>query len=92
MEIVSVRHKALRRFIEEGKAKGLIEPGRLQDMVAFILSAPGLEALATPPNFGFHALRGDREGTFAMTVTRNWRLTFTLRDGAIADLDLEDYH
>lgn len=44
-----MRHKALRRFIEEGKAKGLIEPGRLQDMVAFILSAPGLEALATPP-------------------------------------------
>jgi proteic killer suppression protein len=28
-----------------------------------------------------------------MTVTRNWRLTFRLNeDGALIDLDLEDYH
>ncbi len=28
-----------------------------------------------------------------MTVTRNWRLTFTVtRTGAVADMNLEDYH
>jgi toxin HigB-1 len=28
-----------------------------------------------------------------MTVTRNWRMTFGLNaDGAIIDMDLEDYH
>jgi proteic killer suppression protein len=28
-----------------------------------------------------------------MTVTRNWRLTFAVtEDGALADVDLEDYH
>jgi proteic killer suppression protein len=28
-----------------------------------------------------------------MTVTRNWRLTFRLDDdGALIDLDLENYH
>jgi proteic killer suppression protein len=28
-----------------------------------------------------------------MTVTRNWRLTFrTNEEGALTDMDLEDYH
>jgi hypothetical protein len=46
-----------------------------------------------PPNFGFHPLTGDRAGEFAITVTRNWRLTFTkVDDQTIADLDLEDFH
>jgi proteic killer suppression protein len=32
-------------------------------------------------------------GTCAMTVTRNWRLTFRIdAEGALIDLDLEDYH
>ncbi|WP_342787986.1 hypothetical protein [Sphingomonas montanisoli] len=38
-------------------------------------------------------LTGDKAGRGAMTVTRNWRMTFALIDEqAIVDLDLEDYH
>lgn len=62
-------------------------------MLAFIDAAPAFEALQTPPNFGLHGLTGDRKGAYAMTVTRNWRLTFTkVDDETIANLDLEDYH
>lgn len=62
-------------------------------MIAFTASAATFDDLATPPNFGFHALKGDRAGRFAMTVTRNHRLTFSKVDEqTIADLDLEDYH
>lgn len=93
MEIESVRHKKLRKFLETGNAKGVIEPERIADMIAFIDAAESLDELAVPPNFGFHPLKGDRKGTFAMTVTRNWRLTFTqIDDATIGDLDLEDYH
>jgi proteic killer suppression protein len=93
MEIRSIRHKALRRLVEDGKTKGLIEPDRLIDMIAYIDAAGSFEELGAPPNFGFHALKGDRKGVFAMTVTKNWRLTFTrVNDQAVADLDLEDYH
>lgn len=93
MEIESVRHKQLRKFLETGVAKGVIEPERIADMIAFIDAAECIDELAVPPNFGFHALKGDRKGSFAMTVTRNWRLTFTQIDEAtIGDLDLEDYH
>ncbi len=93
MEIGSIRHKALRRLFLEGRTKGIIEPDRLVDMLAFIVAAPDFERLAEPPNFGFHTLSGDRKGSFAMTITRNWRLTFTrIDDRTLADLDLEDDH
>jgi proteic killer suppression protein len=93
VEIRSIRHKALRKFAETGNPKGVIEPERLKRMLAFLVQAQAVDELAVPPNFGFHALTGDRHGSFAMTVTRNWRLTFTLIDDVtVADLDLEDYH
>lgn len=93
MEIESIKHKALRGLVEKGSTKGVIEAERVIDMIAFIVSASGLDELGTPPNFGFHPLNGDRKGEYAMTVTRNWRLTFSLVDETtIADLDLEDYH
>ena len=92
MEIASIRHKALRRLFLEGETKGLIEPQRLIDMFTFFAITQEFEGLAVPPNYGFHALTGNRKGTFAMTVTRNWRLTFVkLDDHTVAELDLEDY-
>jgi phosphinothricin acetyltransferase len=41
-----------------------------------------------------HLLTGNRSGTWSLNVTRNWRLTFRINteEGAICDLDLEDYH
>lgn len=93
MEIESIRHRGLRRLFLDGNAKGLIEPQRLRDMLTFLVIAPDMSGLAVPPNYGFHALTGDRKGAFAMTVTRNWRLTFVqLDDRTIGELDLEDYH
>lgn len=93
MEIENIRHKALRKLVETGKGKGVMEPERVIDMIAFILAAAKLDDLTIPPNFGFHALKGDRKGSYAMTVTKNWRLTFTMvSETIITDLDLEDYH
>jgi proteic killer suppression protein len=44
---------------------------------------------------GFHALTGDRSGTYAMSVSANWRLTFRFEhgdSGDVLDVDFEDYH
>ncbi len=93
MEIESIQHKALRRFAETGNDKGLPEALRIRRMLAFIAMAGRFEEFLVPPNFGFHSLTGDRKGVYAMTVTRNWRMTFTRVDEqTIGDLDLEDYH
>lgn len=93
MEIETIRHKALRKFAETGNSKGVMEPGRIRNMLAFIVASGSFDELGIPPNFGFHELGGDRKATFAMTVAKNWRMTFTkVDDQTIADLDLEDYH
>ncbi|MFT8367894.1 MAG: type II toxin-antitoxin system RelE/ParE family toxin [Acetobacter papayae] len=84
----------MKRFFETGNAKGLVgDVSRLRKMLAYINAAETFEEVAIPPNYGLHALSGDRAGVWAMTVTRNWRLTFRLNDaGAIEDMNLEDYH
>jgi toxin HigB-1 len=93
MEIASIRHKSLKRLFLEGHTKSVIEAERLIDIFAFIASASHFEQMAQPPNYGFHSLTGNRKRSFAMTITRNWRLTFTkIDDRTIGDLDLEDYH
>ena len=92
MLIESIRHRALRRLATKGDRR-IIEADRLVDMLAFIDAATALDDLSTPPNFGLHPLTGNRAGSFAMTVTKNWRMTFVkVDDQTIADLDLEDYH
>ena len=94
MEIESIRHKGLRRFFETGNPKGLVGAvDRIRKMLAFIVAAESIDELATPPNYGLHPLTGDRIGTWAMTVTRNWRMTFEMNEqGALEEMDLEDYH
>jgi toxin HigB-1 len=44
------------------------------------------------PGFDFHGLKGDRRGTFSVTVTGNWRVTFRWRGEDAIDVDYEDYH
>lgn len=66
---------------------------RIRKMLAFIDAAGSFDELAVPPNYGLHELVGDKTGRWAMTVKKNWRLTFIKIDEAtISDLDLEDYH
>ncbi len=62
-------------------------------MLAYLVAAEDAAELRVPPNFGAHQLTGDRNGAWALTVTRNWRLAFWINEaGAIEDMDLEDYH
>lgn len=95
MQIESIRYKALRRFAETGSTKGLPADSveRLRNMLAYLVAIDSEEELHVPPNFGAHRLTGDRKGEWALTVTRNWRMTFSINDAnAIEDMDLEDYH
>ena len=95
MEIGSIRHKALRNFAETGHAKGLQGNlvDRLRNMLAYLVAVESVEELRIPPNFGAHELTGHRRGTWSLTVTKNWRMTFRVTtEAAIEDMDLEDYH
>jgi toxin HigB-1 len=95
MDIESIRHKALLSFARTGKAKGL--PSKLVDrlgkMLVWLDVIDDASDLFVPPNYGAHQLTGDRNGVWSLTVSHNWRMTFSISDaGTIINLDLEDYH
>jgi proteic killer suppression protein len=51
-----------------------------------------MDGLQGPPGWRIHQLRGDRAGTWSISVSGNWRITFRIEGGEIKELDLEDYH
>ncbi len=55
-----------------------------ESMSAFITEAP--------PGWRIHRLAGERQGTWSIAVSGNWRITFGEEDGYIENLNLEDYH
>jgi len=42
--------------------------------------------------YKFHALKGDRKGEFAVSVTGNWRITYHFIGEDAVNVNLEDYH
>jgi toxin HigB-1 len=44
------------------------------------------------PGYNLHQLKGDRQGTWSIKLSGNWRVTFRFEDGNAQDLDIEDYH
>jgi proteic killer suppression protein len=51
-----------------------------------------MDGVQGPPGWRVHQLIGDRSGTWSVSVSGNWRVTFNIDDGEIIDLNLEDYH
>ena len=94
MHIRSVRHRGLRRFIEDNDARGirrdLVE--RVRNILAVLIVAQNMSEVRGPPGWHIHQLSGDRAGTWSIAVSGNWRITFAVVDNEIEHLDLEDYH
>lgn len=96
MKIRNVIHRGLRRFIEDDDASGL-QPAvviKVQRIVSFLQDMGQEEELRTVQSWKAHMLTGDRKGTWSLSVTRNWRMTFRIdrEEIEIIDLDYEDYH
>ena len=92
--IGSVRHKALRKFLDDGSTKGLPQElvPRLRRMLSAMQASESLEPLETVAGWRLHGLKGDLHGYWSLSVSGNWRLIFTWVDGVANDLDLVDYH
>ena len=92
MAIVGFRHKGLRELFETGRSAKVGKP--LHKAAFLILDR--LNAIAAPEDCrgvrGFHELKGERKGAYALRVTGNWRIAFRWQDDGAADIDLEDYH
>lgn len=91
--IRTFRHKGLARYFTKGDRKGI--DAKHEDRIRRMLDR--LDAVTRPedmnlPGFGFHPLKGALRGTYAVSVSGNWRITFGFADGDAIDVNLEDYH
>jgi proteic killer suppression protein len=91
--IRSFRHRGLEAFFTKDDARKV--PADRLARIARLLDR--LEASRMPqdmnlPGFDFHPLKGNRKGTYAVSVSGNWRLTFRFEGEHAVDVDLEDYH
>jgi proteic killer suppression protein len=87
------RHKGLERYFSKSDRSGIA--ARQAARILRLLDR--LDAAAKPgdmdlPGYRFHGLKGDRKGTYAVSVSGNWRITFRFVDGDVIDVNLEDYH
>lgn len=91
--IRTFKHPGVKRYFETGKAKGIPADmtKRIQARLNVLNRAGELRDLNLP-GLGFHSLKGDRKGEYALTVTANYRLTFRFENNDVLDLNLEDYH
>lgn len=89
----TIKSRSLKRFWISGDESG-IRPDWVEK-VSIILDA--LDAAVLPehmnvPGLNFHRLKGNRAGVYAVSVSRNWRITFRWDGPDAIDVDMEDYH
>ena len=94
MNIRQVRHRGLKRLLEDDDDRGIrrdLVP-RVRNILTALVSAADIDGIKGPPGWRVHKLSGDRAGTWSIRVSGNWRITFDKEGDEIRNLDLEDYH
>ena len=96
MIILSVRHKGLKRLIEDNSHRGIPPDllNRVRNILTMLILAEDMDEFirGAPPGWRVHSLSGDRQDTWSVSVSGNWRITFKERERHLDSIDLEDYH
>lgn len=92
--IAGFRHRGLRRLYESGDPRGIKQEQvkRLRRILALLENAGRIEDVGAVPGLRLHALSGNLQGFWSVTVSGNWRLVFRFEGGDAYDVDLLDYH
>ena len=87
------KHKALAKYFETGSKAGIQaqHAERLRLILGRLSAATGPRDMALP-GLDLHPLRGERKGTWAVSVSGNWRVTFKFIGKDAESVDYEDYH
>ena len=91
--IRTFKHKGLERFFTKGDHRSI--PAQSAARIERMLDR--LDTSVKPgdmdvPGYRFHPLKGARVGEFAVSVSGNWRLTFSFDGDDAIEVNLEDYH
>jgi proteic killer suppression protein len=91
--ILTFKHKGLELFFSKGSQKAVpTQHGPRIERILDRLDAAREAKDMDLPGYKFHALKGNRKGEFAVSVSGNWRITFGLDGQDVVNVHLEDYH
>jgi toxin HigB-1 len=65
---------------------------RALNKLALLNRAARLDDLRVPPGNRLEALRGDRQGQYAVRLNDQWRVCFRWESGDAYDVEICDYH
>ena len=93
MAIKGFRHKGLEQFFATGNKRGIQAKHevRLRLILGSLNAATAARDMSLP-GLGLHELQGTRNGTWAVKVSGNWRVTFAFSGKDAVQVDYEDYH
>lgn len=85
--------KRLAKFFETGSTAGIqaAHAKRLR-LILGRLNAASVVKDMNLPGLRLHELVGNRAGTWSVTVSGNWRVTFQFTNGDAEVVNYEDYH
>lgn len=91
--IKSFRHKGLKLFFENGSKAG-INPAHAAKLARQLsrLNVANGESDMNVPGWGLHALQGNLQNHWSISVNGNWRMTFTFEGTDAVLVDYQDYH
>lgn len=91
--ILKFKHKGLSKLFRTGSSAGVQaeHANRIRRILALLATAESPEDMNLP-GLRLHPLKGDREGTWSVSVSGNWRLTFRFCNADVTDVNYEDYH
>ena len=92
--IKSFADKETQQLYVTGKSKRLPPDlaKRALRRLEYIDLANDLSDLKVPPSNRLHALWGDREGQFSISINDQWRICFRFVDSDAYDVEITDYH
>jgi toxin HigB-1 len=91
--IRSFRHKGLAKFFTTGSRAGI--QASQAERLGLILAALNAATAAVDmglPGLRLHPLKGGQRGTWSVSVSGNWRVTFRFEGKDAIDVDYVDYH
>jgi proteic killer suppression protein len=86
--------KETHQVFVKGKSKRL-PPDLIRGAIRrleYIHWATTLNDLNVPPSNRLHALKGDREGQYSISINDQWRICFRFIEGDAYDVEITDYH
>jgi proteic killer suppression protein len=91
--IVSFKHRGLEKFFESGTLRGIqsTQANRIRMILARLNAATSPQDMNLP-GLALHELTGQRQGTWSVKVSGNWRITFIFEGVDAYNVNLEDYH